>query len=92
NALADRAEGKDIYDVAMSIDSTTHLDKSVKKALESEGKNLSVKEFFDKCVKKLEGVDAKYVRNVTNPIIPISQRPRDWKILIDTLAQKLKTL
>ncbi len=89
NALADRAEGKDIYDSYSAIDKVTHLKKSIEKALESEGKNMRVDDFLDNCVEKLRKVDAKKIRNLTNPLIPISKRPKDWKATIDTLTETL---
>ncbi len=92
NALGDRCEGKDVYDVAMSISKTENIKPAIAKALESEGKSISVQAFLHQCIAKLEKVNADKLMKLTNPLIPFASRPRDWKIVIDTLVDRLKAL
>ncbi len=92
NALVDRAKGRDIYDVYTAWEKTHNLPAAIEKSLKSEGKHITVKEFLQLGVAKLEKVDAKQIMRLTNPIIPPLNRPRDWKVKIDTLKQNLLAL
>ncbi|MGI0135157.1 MAG: nucleotidyl transferase AbiEii/AbiGii toxin family protein [Candidatus Micrarchaeaceae archaeon] len=91
SALKDRAEGKDIFDVsnALGLADKKKLLKAI--ALIATGKG-GAKEFLSETVKKVEGADYKRLRKLTNPYIPLKNRPPDWKILADTLIMKLQML
>ncbi len=67
NALADRCEGKDVYDVSNTISKTKNLEGAIEKMLASENSRLTAKEFLQKAIKKLETVNAKKIKNLANP-------------------------
>ena len=94
HALFERKEGKDIYDIALVIDKIEKkkLLLSLKEVLRSEKKKISSKKFIEKLISDLKNVDSKKIRNITNPYIPLANRPKEWKILIDTLIDNLEKL
>jgi predicted nucleotidyltransferase component of viral defense system len=94
HALFERKEGKDIYDIALVIDKIEKrkLLSSLKEVLRSEKKKISSKKFIEKLISDLKNVDCKKIRNITNPYIPLANRPKEWKILIDTLIDNLEKL
>jgi predicted nucleotidyltransferase component of viral defense system len=92
HALATRCEGKDVYDVFNALPSCGAMRKPIEKMLESEGESGSAKDFLDKAIRRLRGADARKLRNITNPFIPSSKRPRDWGELKNDLELKLEKL
>jgi predicted nucleotidyltransferase component of viral defense system len=91
-ALLRRGEGKDIYDVGMAVGIATRPSDAIVALLDEERKTMSAHEFISAVVEKLRTVNAVRVRNLTNPYIPVSNRPVDWRIFIDTLALRLEQL
>ncbi len=94
HALFERKEGKDIYDIALVIEKIEKrkLLSSLKEVLKVEKKKISPKKFIEKLISDLKNVDSKKIRNITNPYIPLANRPKEWKILIDTLIDNLEKL
>ncbi len=92
SALRDRTEGKDVFDVAKAL----HLanKKKLLKALSLVASidGQTVNKFIEETINKVKNVDYTKLRNLTNPYIPIKNRPSDWKILADTLALELGAL
>lgn len=94
NALADRSEGKDIFDSynGLAIADMRKLKRALPLAFEGAAKGTTVKGFARSADSKLERIDAKKVRDLTNPYIPIRNRPTDWRIMIDTLRSRIKAI
>lgn len=92
NALANRAEGKDIYDVsaAMPLCAPNMLKQAIKNMLESEEIKIDVYTFITKMLKKLDNTDSAKIRNITNPFIPSAYRPKNWEELKRDLMLKLE--
>lgn len=91
-ALRSRTEGKDVYDAAVALPLCGSMEKPLEKALTSENSRIGVKEFIGGCVNAVEMADAKKMRNLTNPFIPLANRPPDWQELKNDLAMKLEAL
>lgn len=92
SALKDRAEGKDIFDVSNAID-LTDRDKLLRAiSLVASDEGHTAKEFLNESIERIKDINYKKMRNITNPYIPLRNRPSDWKILADTLSMKLHTL
>lgn len=94
-ALANRTEGKDVYDVSMALPmcNVNELKKAISCMLESEGVgNTEVGLFIKKMIKQLERSNATKQRNLTNPFIPLARRPKDWNELKGDLLLKLGKL
>jgi predicted nucleotidyltransferase component of viral defense system len=94
NALAERAEGKDVYDVnaALPLCSTATLRVAIERMLESEGAKETAPSFMEKVLRSLEKANSKKLRNLTNPFIPVAYRPRSWEELKNNLLLKLESL
>lgn len=92
NALSDRAEGKDFYDVYTALPFCKKMDKAIVSALKSEKRKETVREFLKKIIKKVENANPKKLRNLTNPFIPLAYRPKDWLELKNDLLLKLEKL
>lgn len=94
NALATRSEGKDLYDcyAALPLCKTNELIKAINQMLKSEGTGSSNKEFIGKALERLRKGDPKRLRNLTNPFIPVSLRPKSWEELKNSLMLKLEEL
>ncbi|MFH1222360.1 MAG: nucleotidyl transferase AbiEii/AbiGii toxin family protein [Candidatus Micrarchaeota archaeon] len=92
NALSDRAEGKDFYDVYMGLPRCKQMGNAIASALKSEKKKETVKEFLQKTIEKVGKADPKKLRNLTNPFIPLAYRPKDWLELKNDLLLKLEEL
>ena len=92
-ALNSRGEGKDIYDASNSFDLTSRqkLLRSIILLMKPRTKYQAIR-FISETIEKLKSVDCKKVRNITNPYIPLKNRPPDWQIFIDTLIIKLEGL
>ena len=92
-ALESRGEGKDIYDAnnAFGLADKKKLLSAIKLLLNRSEKG-EENRFIEKIMEKLKNTDYKKVRNLTNPYIPLRNRPTDWKIFIDTLIIKLEGL
>ena len=91
-ALAERTEGKDIFDTSNALDMANKRRLLNALAIVASDKKEAVPEFVERIIKKLGRVDYKKIRNLANPYIPIRNRPSDWKILGNTLADRLKAL
>ncbi len=94
NALAMRAEGKDMYDIhaALPLCSKEVLKKAIGLMLKSEGEDQSVTEFLQKTIARLEKTSSDKQRNLTNPFIPAALRPKNWEELKNDLLAKLGSL
>ena len=92
HALADRAEGKDLYDVHMALPMCS--DKVLKAAIElmlkSEGEGGTVDSFMQKSIVRLKKGDSKKMCNLTNPFIPSASRPKSWEELKNDLLAMLE--
>ena len=94
NALATRAEGKDLYDVhaALPMCSKKVLKTAIELMLESEGAIGTAEVFLQKAILRLKTGDSKKMRNITNPFIPAANRPKSWEELKNDLLSKLEAL
>ena len=94
NALADRTEGKDVYDayVALPLCSSKTLKKAIAMMLESEGTHERVEDFMQGMIGNLKKADYKKLHNLTNPFIPVPYRPRNWDELKKDLLAKFADL
>ena len=93
HALCTRTEGKDIYDASNALPLCGKMRGAIKKMLESEGKKaLAPEAFIEKTISAVRKADHKKLRNLTNPFIPTSSRPKDWLELKNDLLMKLETL
>lgn len=92
HALATRAEGKDIFDVHNALPLCGKMAEAVKKMLESEGSRETPREFVEKAIGRVEKADVRKLRNLTNPLIPSGNRPRDWAELKNDLSLRLEWL
>ncbi len=91
-ALADRTEGKDVWDAYNSLGKTENIIMALERALEAEGKKRTAGELIKQMILELEKADAKQMQVSTNQFIPLSIRPRNWSDLIKTLQQQLEEL
>ncbi len=94
NALAARAEGKDVYDVyfALPLCNLPILKKAISLALKSEGGELKSEALIQKARIALEKRDVRKLRNLTNPFIPLARRPKNWAELLEDLKIRLGAL
>jgi predicted nucleotidyltransferase component of viral defense system len=86
NALRERGEGKDFYDAYAALPKCGRMKLPVEKMLESEGQKEGFSEFVEDCILKVQKSDARKLRALTNPFIPASIRPRDWRTLKEELV------
>jgi hypothetical protein len=95
-ALAERCEGRDVYDVCNGIELVSKdFPNAVRRLLESEGKKESAEDLLKKAAEKLRKADYVELRNLTNPFIPSQLRPKDsgaWRAMALTLAEKLEAM
>ena len=92
HALQTRTEGKDIYDAHNALPLCANMEDAIEKMLESEKSNESIEEFVGKTIIAVKKQDAKKIRNLTNPFIPTSNRPKDWGQLKNALILQLEDL
>src|SRR3989338_2364814 len=92
NALCERCEGKDIYDVHNAIGLCGKMRGALEKMLASEGSRDTPGRFLRKTIEAVEKADAKKISNVTNPFIPSANRPKDWLALKNDLVLRLERL
>lgn len=92
NALCDRAEGKDFYDVYMGLPRCKKMDQAITSMLKSEKRKETIEVFLQKTIEKVKQTDHKKLRNLTNPFIPFAYRPKDWLELKNDLLLKLEKL
>ncbi len=94
NALAARAEGKDLYDVYMALPMCSKhvLKAAIGLMLESEGIDEAVDVFIQKAAIRLKKSDPNKMGNLTNPFIPAANRPKSWEELKNDLSAKLEDL
>ena len=92
HALADRAEGKDLYDVhvALLMCSKKVLKTAIELMLRSEGEKGTVDLFVQRSIVRLKKSDPKKMRNLTNPFIPATRRPKSWEELKNDLLATLE--
>ncbi|MBI5636135.1 nucleotidyl transferase AbiEii/AbiGii toxin family protein [Candidatus Micrarchaeota archaeon] len=91
-ALAERTEGKDVWDAANSLEKTKNIIGALERALDAEGKKRTAGELIKQMVLELEKADAKRMQVSTNQFIPLTIRPRNWSDLIKTLQRQLEEL
>jgi predicted nucleotidyltransferase component of viral defense system len=92
HALRTRSEGKDVYDVYNALPLCGKMENAVRKMLESEVSDEEVGEFLNRTVQAVRKVDYRKLRNLTNPFIPLNNRPKDWLELRNDLVLKLEQL
>ena len=92
HALADRAEGKDLYDVHMALPmcSKRVLKTATELMLKSEGEGETVDLFMQRSIIRLKKSNPKRMRNLTNPFIPTASRPKSWEELKNDLLAMLE--
>ena len=92
HALADRAEGKDLYDVHMALPMCSNkvLKTAIEFMLKSEGEEEAVDSFVQRSIARLKKSDPKKMRNLTNPFIPSASRPKSWEELKNDLLAMLE--
>ncbi len=94
NALATRTEGKDVYDVhaALPMCSKRVLKTAIELMLESEDDGSTAEVFLQKAILRLKKSNPKKMQNITNPFIPVINRPKNWEELKNDLLTKLDAL
>ncbi|MEK6953852.1 MAG: nucleotidyl transferase AbiEii/AbiGii toxin family protein [Candidatus Micrarchaeota archaeon] len=92
HALGTRAEGKDIYDVYNALPLCGSLERAIGKMLESEGIKENAEVFIKDTIAKVKAQDGRKIRNLANPFIPTSSRPKDWSQLKNDLVMRLENL
>ncbi len=92
HALRTRTEGKDFYDVFNALPLCANLEPAMEKMLESEGSRETVGVFIENTTALIKRQDAKKLRNLTNPFIPMNNRPKDWGQLKNDLVMRLENL
>ncbi len=92
HALANRAEGKDLYDVhtALPMCSKKVLKTATELMLKSEGERGTVDSFMQRTIVRLKKSNPKKMRNLTNPFIPAASRPKSWEELKNDLLAMLE--
>jgi hypothetical protein len=95
-ALADRCEGKDVYDVANGLPLVgKEFAGAVRRMLASERRKVSAGDLFRMAADRLRMADYVELRNLTNPFIPMPLRPPGagaWRAMAVTLAARLEEL
>lgn len=91
-AMANRTEGKDIYDFYHSIDQLdrTGLEEALDRLL--AGKGLLRESLSKSVVEKLRSINARMVSSNTNPYIPIAYRPNNWEAIARSVADYIENL
>lgn len=93
-ALYGREEGKDVYDLFYALDAGYDKERLLM-AIEivKDFYHIEEEDYTGKLIEKLEGMkkNSKYIRDSTSHFIPSRLRP-EWKIMIDTLGNKLRDL
>lgn len=92
NALSDRTEGKDVYDVYVGLPLCKGMGKAIEQMLKSEERTETASQFLQKMINAVKKADYKKLRNLTNPFIPVAYRPKDWLGLKNDLILKLENL
>lgn len=92
NALRTRTAGKDVWDCYVALPKTTDIKKAVKFALKSEALDLTVEEALNEISEKLKKADPRELQKLTNPYIPTSRRPKDWRDVINSLAHEIEAI
>jgi len=92
HALADRTEGKDVYDVHMALPMCSNkvLKAAIELMLKSEEERGTADEFLQRLIVRLKKSDSKKMRNLTNPFIPAASRPKNWEELKNDLLARLE--
>jgi len=91
-ALADRCEGKDVYDCHAALPLCGRMRTALSRMLESEGREMAPGEFLERAAAAVGKADAKKLQSLTNPFIPSALRPQDWRLVKANLASMLKKL
>lgn len=91
-ALADRAEGKDLYDVHNGLPLCGRMAGAIRKMLVSERSSEEPGEFLRRALRAVKRADYRKLRNLTNPLIPTANRPCDWLELKNNLLLRLERL
>lgn len=92
HALGTRTEGKDVYDVHNALPLCGKMGVAIEKMLESEGKRESADGFLKRTMDAVRRVEPARLRNLTNPFIPLNNRPKDWLELKNDLLMRLELL
>ena len=92
HALADRAEGKDLYDVHMALPMCSNkvLKTAIELMLKSEGERGTASSFMQRLIIHMKKCDPKKMGNLTNPFIPAAIRPKSWEELKNDLLAILE--
>ena len=95
-ALANRCEGKDVYDVANGLPMASKgFAGAVGRMLASEKNKLSANGLFCLAASRLRSANPRGMAARTNPFIPLPRRPRGlgtWEAMADSLASRLESL
>ncbi len=92
NALCSRTEGKDVFDVYSALPLCNRMGEALKQMLKSEGRKETPLEFLARVMAVVKKADAKKLRNLTNPFIPLEYRPKDWEELKNELLRRLEQI
>lgn len=88
-ALANRCEGKDIWDCFYALPKTKNIKKAVSALL---GPGQRVDDFFRGAIEKLNNADPIVLAKTTNQYIPAYLRPKSWQDIVRTLASRLELI
>lgn len=92
HALAQRTEGKDVYDVYNALPLCGKMPGAISKMLKSEKSAITPEEFLRRAIAAVKRADHRRLRNLTNPFIPAALRPNNWLELKNDLILKLEGL
>lgn len=91
-ALRMRTEGKDAYDAFNALPLCANLHPAIACMLTSEKINETPRQFIEATISAVQRADPKKFARLTNPFIPSSSRPPDWRELKNTLIARLTEL
>ncbi|MFH0713571.1 MAG: nucleotidyl transferase AbiEii/AbiGii toxin family protein [Candidatus Micrarchaeota archaeon] len=92
NALRDRTEGKDVFDVYNSLPQCENILVAIEKALKSEGSDETVEQFLEETLSAVKKLNVKKASQLTNSFIPSPSRPRSWEELKNSLLMELQKI
>ncbi len=94
SALAERGEGKDLFDVSNAIGRADRrkLLGAIGYMLKDLSKEADITGFIGRVLDRLENMDYNKAMKLTNPYIPMANRPASWKLLGADLAERMLRL
>ncbi|MEW5996902.1 MAG: nucleotidyl transferase AbiEii/AbiGii toxin family protein [Candidatus Micrarchaeota archaeon] len=89
NAMLERVEGKDVYDVYHAMALVKGMRRSIEWIAKTE-REMGGEEFIQKVVERLNAFHPKKMEKLTNPYILVENRPKNWEENTRTLVELIK--